>query len=111
MDTFEENDGMKYLVFTPTEKSKEGLKEYTELWKETKRQIEAINDDEPIEYRKDFMKIKFESNNDLPLGKTFKIFDMMIVVASVLKNMLNIMHKFVYMNMRISYKNAAIQKN
>ena len=47
---------------------------------------------------------------------------MIIVVASVLKKKkLNIMHKFVYinmlmhkflyMNMRISYKNAAIQKN
>ena len=55
------------------------------LWEETKRQIEVINDDEPIEYRKDFMKIKFESDDDLPLGKTFNILDMIIVVASVLE--------------------------
>ena len=28
------------------------------------------------------MKIKFESDNDLPLDKTFNIFDLIIVVAS-----------------------------
>ena len=48
-------------------------------------QIETLNDDEPVEYRKDFMKIKFESDDDLPLGKTFNILDMIIVVASVLE--------------------------
>ena len=53
---------------------------------ETKRQIEVINDDEPIKYRKNFMKIKFESDDDLPLGKTFIIIDMIIVVPSVLEN-------------------------
>ena len=47
--------------------------------------MEVINDDEPIEYRKDFMKIKLESDDDLPLGKTFNILDMIIVVASVLE--------------------------
>ena len=81
----EENVGIKYLVFTPTDKNKEALKNSTELWRETKKQIEVINDDEPTEYRKDFMKIKFESDNDLPLGETFNIVDMIIVVASVLE--------------------------
>ena len=32
----EENDGIKYLVFTPTEKIKEALKNYKKLWEETK---------------------------------------------------------------------------
>ena len=65
----EENDGIKYLVFTPGEKIKEALKNYKKLWEETKQQIEVINDDEAIKYRKDFMKIRFESDDDLPLGK------------------------------------------
>ena len=43
-----ENDGIKYLVFTRTEKNKEALKNYKKLWEETKKQIEVINDDEPI---------------------------------------------------------------
>ena len=44
----EENDGIKYLVFASTDKSKEALKNYKKLWEETKRQIEVINDDGPI---------------------------------------------------------------
>ena len=43
-----ENDGIKYLSFTPTEKNKKALKNYKKLWEETKKQIEVINDDEPI---------------------------------------------------------------
>ena len=81
----EEDDGTEYLAFACTDKNKEALKNYTKLCKETKRQIEVINDDEPIEYRKDFMKIRFESDNDLPLDKTFNIVDMIIVTASVLE--------------------------
>ena len=83
----EENDGIKYIVFASTEKNKEALENYKTLWEETKRQIEVINDNEPIKYRKYFMKIRFESDIDLPLGKTFNILDMIIVVASIfLKN-------------------------
>ena len=64
---------------------KRSIEKYTKLWEETKRQIEVISDDEPIKYRKDFIKIKFESDDDLPLGKTFNIADMIIVVTSVLE--------------------------
>ena len=56
--------------------------------------MEVIKDDEPIKYRKDFMKIRFESDVDLPLGKTFDILDMIIAVASVLKKMVNIIQNF-----------------
>ena len=55
-----EDDGIKYLVFTPAEKNKEALKNYKNFWEEIKRQIESINDDKTIEYRKDFLKSKFE---------------------------------------------------
>ena len=81
----QENDGIKYLVFASTCKNKEALKNYTKLWEETKRQIEVINNDEPIKYRKDFMKIRFGSDDDLPLGKTFNVVDMITTVASVLE--------------------------
>ena len=77
---------------------------------ETKRQNEVINDDEPIKYRKYFMRIKLESDDDLPLGETFSISDMIIVAVSVLEKMVNIIHKLFYINVHISYKKAAIQK-
>ena len=81
----EKNNGIKYLVFDSTDKNNETLKNYKKLQEETKRQIEVINDDKPIEYRKGFMKIKFESDDDLPLRKTFNILEMIIIVASVLE--------------------------
>ena len=79
----EKNNGIKYVVFDSTDKDKEALKNYKKLWEKTKRKIEVINDDEPIEYKNDFMKIKFQSDDDLPWAKTFHILDMIIVVASV----------------------------
>ena len=61
------------------------LKNYKKLWKESKRQIKVINGDEPIKYKKNFMKIKFESDDNLLLGKTFSIPDIIITAASVLE--------------------------
>ena len=88
---------IKYFVFGSTDKKKEALKNYKKNWEETKNQIDVINDDEPIEYRKDFMKIRFESDDNLSFGKTFNILDMMIVAASVLeKKKVNIIHKFLH---------------
>ena len=83
--SIEENNGIKYFVFTHTGKNKEALKNYKKLWEKTKKQTEVINDDEPIKYRKDVMKIRFESNDDLSLDKAFSISDMIIAAASVLE--------------------------
>ena len=85
MDTLKKNHRIKYLVFDSTEKKQRSIKKYAERWEETKRKIEVTNDDEPIKYRKDFIKIKFESDDDLSLGKTFNITDTIIAVASVLE--------------------------
>ena len=77
---------------------------------ETKKQIEVTNDNEPIEYRKDFMKIKFELDDDLPLGKTFNIHDMIIVVASVLEKNSKHYPQIFDMNARMNYKNVKKKK-
>ena len=79
-----ENDReTKYLVFPFTDKNREALKNYTELWDEIKYQIEPINDNNPIEYRKNFMKARFESNKDLPLSKILNIPVCIIIIRSV----------------------------
>ena len=58
------------------------------------------------------MKIRFESGDDQPLDKTFSISDMITVVQSVLeKEKVNIIHKFFYMNARISYKYVTVRKS
>ena len=59
------------------------LEKYTELWDEIKNQIETINGGEPIEYKKDFTKVRFEPDDDLPLGKILSIPSMIIVTRSV----------------------------
>ena len=76
----EENNENEYLVFALTDKNKEALENYTELWDEIKNEIEAIREIESIKYEKYFMKIKFESDNDLPLGKILNISVCVIIV-------------------------------
>ena len=71
------------MVFASTDKNKEALKNYTELWDEVKHQIKTISGDNPTEYEKDFIKTRFESNDDLPLGKILNIPMSIIVVKSV----------------------------
>ena len=81
----EESNGDKYLVFASTDQNKEVLKKYTELRDEIKNQTETINGGEPIKYKKDFMKIRFELDDNLPFGKILSIPGMIIFVGSVLQ--------------------------
>ena len=46
----EEKNGSKYLIFASTDKSKEVLKKYTELWNKTKYLIKTINGGKENEY-------------------------------------------------------------
>ena len=82
----EESNGYKYLIFASTKDNKRLLRMYTGIWVEIKNQIETINGGKPIKNKKDFMKIKFYSNDDLPLGKILSIPVLVIVVKSVFKN-------------------------
>ena len=59
------------------DKNKEALENYTELWDEIKDEIQ------PTKYEKDFMKIRFESDDNLPLGKILNILVDAIIVKSV----------------------------
>ena len=61
------------MVFALTDKNKETLENYKELLDEIKNEIEAIRGTEPIKYEKDFIKIRFESDGDLPLGTILNI--------------------------------------
>ena len=79
----EESNGNKYLIFASTDKNKEILKNNTELWNEIDNQIETINGGEPIEYKKYFTKIEFESDNDLRLGKISSTPNMIIFTGCV----------------------------
>ena len=64
-------DGKKYLVFASTDKNERVLENYKKLWDEVREEIKTIKGGtEPFECEKDYMRIEFESDNGLPLGKT-----------------------------------------
>ena len=69
----EENNRNKYLNFESTCKNKEVLKKYTELWDGIKNKIETIKGGKKGEHGKDFMKIKFNTDDNLPLDKPLKL--------------------------------------
>ena len=50
---------------------------------EIKYQIETINGGKPGKYGKDFMRIKFNSNDNLPLNKISKRYNLTIIVRSL----------------------------
>ena len=75
-----EKNKSKYLVFDSTDESKEVLKNNTELWDWIKNKIETINGGKKGEYGKDFMKIKFNTDDNLPLNKPLKLHLLTIIV-------------------------------
>ena len=68
-----EKNESKYLVFDSTDENKKVLKKYRELWDGIKNDIEIINSGKKGEYGKDFMKIKFGIDDNLPLNKPLKL--------------------------------------
>ena len=71
------------MILASTDKNRRALDNYAELWDEIKEQIELISSNKVSKYGKNFRKIKFESNDDLPLGKILSIAVCIIIVRSV----------------------------
>ena len=66
----EEKNGNKYLIFDDSVNEKKGLLEkYADIWNGIKNKIKAGNGGKENDYGKDYMKIKFISDDDLPLNK------------------------------------------
>ena len=78
-----EKNGKKYLIFDSTDENKEVLKKYNEGWDGTKNKIKAINDNKENDYGKNYIKIKFNSDDDLSLNKPLNFHAMIILVRSV----------------------------
>ena len=83
MDTLRKN-GNKYLIFNDSvDENKELLKKYVDVWNRIKNKIKAINDNEENNYKKNYMKIKFNFDDDQPLNKPLKFHMMTIIIRSV----------------------------
>ena len=79
----EEKEGNKYLNIAFTDSNNEVLKKYAELWSGIKDQIKKINDGKSGEYGKDYMKINFDSDDDLPLNKILKFHILTIIIRNI----------------------------
>ena len=61
------------------------LEIYKELWDEIKEQIELRATDSKVKYSKDFMKIRFKTNDGLPVNEIINIPVCVIILSSVFK--------------------------
>ena len=78
----EEKGVNKHLVFDSTDENKELLRKYNDVFNAIRNEIKKISGDE-CDYEKDYMKIKFNSDDDLPLNKQLKFHNMIITIRSV----------------------------
>ena len=78
----EEVNKVKYLVFDVTDENKKLLERYDDVFNRIIGKIKKIDDDW-LEYSKDYMKIKFSSDDNLPLNKPLKVYQMIVTIRWV----------------------------
>ena len=79
----DEKNGDKYLNIALTERNSEVLKQYSDVWNGIKDCIEKINNSELGEYDKDYMKIKFNSNDNIPLNKHLNFSIITVIIRNI----------------------------
>ena len=80
---FDEKNKNKYLFLDDADEKKEVSKRYEEVWESVKKDIETVNGGERVEYGKHFSKIRFESNDDLPMDTPIKLHLLKIITRCV----------------------------
>ena len=78
----EEINENKYLIFDSIDENKELLKKYNDVFNGIMGKIKEVSNDE-CDYEKDYMKIKFNSDDSLPLNKPLNFHNMTIIIRSV----------------------------
>ena len=80
----EEVNEDKYLVFDDTHKNenKKLLEKYDDVFNGIMSKIIKLDDDW-LEYAKDYMKIKFSSDDDLPLNKPLKFHNITVTIRCI----------------------------
>ena len=78
----EEINENKYLVFDSIDENKELLKKSNDVFNGIMSKIKEVSSDE-CDYEKDYMKIKFNSDDNLPLNKPLNFHNMTITIRSV----------------------------
>ena len=81
-DILRKNGGNKYLNFDSSDENKELLKKCNDVFNGIRDKIIEISSGK-CDYEKDYMKIKFNSDDNLPLNKPLKFRLMTISIRSV----------------------------
>ena len=79
----EEINGNKYLIFDSTDGNKELIKKYDDFFNRIRNEIKTKIGGKGIDYEKYYMKIKFNSDDDLPLNKPLKFHLMTVTIRYV----------------------------
>ena len=79
----DEKNGDKYLNIASTDRNSGVLKKYSEVWNEIKDCIGKINDSELGEYDNDYMKIEFNSDDDIPLNKQLNFPIITVIIRNI----------------------------
>ena len=80
----EEINKDKYLIFDVTYENKELLERYGDVFNGIMSKFKEIDDDW-LEYAKDYKKIKFDSDDNLPLIKPLKFYNMTVTIRCIFK--------------------------
>ena len=81
---FEEKYGDKYLVISP--ENGDTIQKYQEVFDRLKEIIKKLNDySQPIKYDDNYMKIKFNADDNIPLNKIIYLATIAITIKSITK--------------------------
>ena len=82
-----EKNGNKYLIFEDyVNENKALLKKYANVWHGIKNKIKVINGGEENNYGKNSMKIKFGSEDHLPLNKPLIFYLMTVIISFIFED-------------------------
>ena len=68
------------MTLAPTDRSKDTLKKHEELWNKIRDLIRSITNNN---FDEQYIKVKSDSDDALPLKKTLELYNMIIVVMSI----------------------------
>ena len=107
----EKNRG-KYLIFDDSvNENKALLENYADVWDGIKNEIKAINDGKKNDYEKDYMQIKFNSDDDLPLNKPLKFNAVTIIIRSAFEEGGKLYPQVFLDDTFMNYENVTVRKH
>ena len=105
-----EKNRNKYLVFDSRDKSKDVVEKYTELLDAMKNLTNKI-DNKQNEYGKDYMKVKFSSDGNLPLNRALNHHNLTVVVRfDIILSSRNFRWMFVWVISMLQYKRIDVSE-